>query len=581
MKTIVAGITFLGLLTAPAHAQPLKVYILAGQSNMEGHAAVRTFDYIGLDPATRPMLADMRGADGAPTICDNVWISYLTGSETNIIKEGRLTAGYGALGGEAKIGPEFTFGITMSKRLDEPILIIKTAWGGKSLHTDFRSPSGGNYELSTAQRDALIRRGIDVEAWQAEKDRATGRYYRLMMDHVNAVLKDIGRICPAYEPEAGYELAGFVWFQGWNDMVDGQAYPDRDKPGGYDLYSELLAHFIRDVRKDLSAPDLPFVIGVMGVGGPGQQIEFRNAMEAPARLDEFKDSVVAVRTETFWDFDIERALPKQHAVNKLRDTAHELGPDGRMARRQAGIPGWETLGMPEQEDRVWRHLSVDPRLAEEIMPAGDAKRFRDVALPAELERWFMPEFDDGGWQAGKAPIGKGVWTRGGKTVHNNSDWGEGEFLLMRTVFEVNNLDPYVQFRLSVLARQGFHVYLNGHKIHTYIWWKDDPYYRSIVLSDKETQHLRKGPNLLAVYANHHCDRRNPDPHASIDVALEGLTVEGQAYIMQEMERILPPEEQAIVAGSSNAGFHYLGSAKMMGQIGRAFAEAILNLREVP
>ncbi len=42
---------------------------------------------------------------------------------------------------------------------------------------------------------------------------------------------------------------------------------DADKPGGYDLYGQLLASFIRDVRKDLSAPKMPFVIGVMGIGG--------------------------------------------------------------------------------------------------------------------------------------------------------------------------------------------------------------------------------------------------------------------------------------------------------------------------
>ncbi|CAN5823386.1 hypothetical protein BH11VER1_BH11VER1_24070 [soil metagenome] len=33
-------------------AKPLKVFILAGQSNMEGHAKVETFDYIGDDPAS-------------------------------------------------------------------------------------------------------------------------------------------------------------------------------------------------------------------------------------------------------------------------------------------------------------------------------------------------------------------------------------------------------------------------------------------------------------------------------------------------------------------------------------------------
>ena len=47
-----------------AHTAPLKVFVLAGQSNMEGHAKVDTFDYIGDDPATVPLLREMRGPDG-------------------------------------------------------------------------------------------------------------------------------------------------------------------------------------------------------------------------------------------------------------------------------------------------------------------------------------------------------------------------------------------------------------------------------------------------------------------------------------------------------------------------------------
>ena len=47
--TMAAGVISL---CSSAAAKPLKVYILAGQSNMEGHAAVRTFDHIGMDPAT-------------------------------------------------------------------------------------------------------------------------------------------------------------------------------------------------------------------------------------------------------------------------------------------------------------------------------------------------------------------------------------------------------------------------------------------------------------------------------------------------------------------------------------------------
>ena len=143
--------TILALMYCPVLAQsgekdgktPLKIYILAGQSNMEGHARIETFDYIGDDPATAPILKEMRAADGTPRVCDNVWITYLTGSkDSNGEGTGKLTAGFGSRqnptqsGG--KIGPEFTFGIYMNKLVNEPILLIKTAWGGKSLHTDFR-----------------------------------------------------------------------------------------------------------------------------------------------------------------------------------------------------------------------------------------------------------------------------------------------------------------------------------------------------------------------------------------------------------------------------------------------------------
>ena len=77
--------------------------------------------------------------------------------------------------------------------------------------------------------------GKDVEKIKAEKAEKTGHYYRLMMEHVDKVLGDIKRVYPGYDPAQGHELAGFVWFQGWNDMVDSGTYPDRRKPGGYDI----------------------------------------------------------------------------------------------------------------------------------------------------------------------------------------------------------------------------------------------------------------------------------------------------------------------------------------------------------
>jgi len=77
MKYFATFLTTVLFAAAGAEAKPLKVFILAGQSNMEGPANISTFDYIGDDPATAPMLKMMRGADGKPAVCDGAWISYL------------------------------------------------------------------------------------------------------------------------------------------------------------------------------------------------------------------------------------------------------------------------------------------------------------------------------------------------------------------------------------------------------------------------------------------------------------------------------------------------------------------------
>jgi hypothetical protein len=110
--------------------------------------------------------------------------------------------------------------------------------------------------------------GVDAFALLVNGVPATSHYYRLMIEHVRKVLDDVKRVYPGYDAAQGYELGGFVWLQGFNDMVDGHVYPNHNKTNRFDLYSKLLAHFIRDVRMDLAALNLPFVIGVMGVGGP-------------------------------------------------------------------------------------------------------------------------------------------------------------------------------------------------------------------------------------------------------------------------------------------------------------------------
>ena len=376
MKLLLPLLAFIALFSShslAAEKKPLKVFILAGQSNMEGHARIETFDYIGDDPATAPLLKMMRGADGKPTVAEGAWISYLTGrydGSANGEGTGKLTAGFGARGDKptedgGKIGPEFTFGLTMDAALKEPVLIIKTAWGGRSLNTEFRPPSAGPYEFSEARIAQMQKQGKDIAAEKAAKAKETGRFYRYMVEHVKKVLADPKRVCPAYDPAAGYEIAGFVWFQGFNDLVDGNTYPTGadGKTRDYTRYGVWMADFIRDVRKDLGAPKMPFVIGVLGVGGLKANdgtVAFQKAMAAPSLLPEFKGHVTAVPTAPFWAEELAAIEEKRGKIRAMAATLKNKsknGPnkDGTMtdAQQKEYLKKYEAEVISPEEAAKW------------------------------------------------------------------------------------------------------------------------------------------------------------------------------------------------------------------------------------
>src|SRR5215217_8179273 len=102
--------------------KPVKVFILAGQSNMEGKAKLSLLEYQAAQPATRGLFAHLR-KDDKWVERDDVCIKFLD-------RKGKLTVGYGSPG---CIGPELEFGNVVGDRYEEPVLLIKTAWGGRSL----------------------------------------------------------------------------------------------------------------------------------------------------------------------------------------------------------------------------------------------------------------------------------------------------------------------------------------------------------------------------------------------------------------------------------------------------------------
>jgi hypothetical protein len=270
----------------------VKVFILAGQSNMEGKAKLPLLEYQVKQPATRPLFAHFE-KDGQWVERDDVFIKFLD-------RKGPLKAGYGSPG---CIGPELQFGWSAGDHFREPVLLIKAAWGGRSLRRDFRSPSVGLPPDAALQKMLVETRKKKPEATLDDIKQLFGASWREMMKEVTGVLSDPGAEFPAL---AGYqpELCGFVWFQGWNDMIDAEATAE---------YASNLAHFIRDVRRETKSPALPFVVVQMGVDGlkanEGVQ-RFKAAQAEAAALPEFSGTVKLVKSDAFWDTDAEAVFKK-------------------------------------------------------------------------------------------------------------------------------------------------------------------------------------------------------------------------------------------------------------------------------
>jgi alpha-galactosidase len=295
MNKLLAGLLLLAGPAVVRAADPpgaVKVFILAGQSNMEGKAKVSLLEYQLQQPATRDRFKHLQ-KDGQWIEREDVWIKYLD-------RKGKLTVGYGS---PKCIGPELEFGLVVGDRYSEPVLLIKTAWGGRSLSRDFRSPSAGLPGPEVLDRMLAELKKRNAKATLDDVKKTFGASYRAMLDDVNATLLNLKAHFPSYAGQ-GYELAGFVWFQGWNDMISAPSTAE---------YTANLTHFINDVRHDLQAPKLPFVLGQMGVGGlkPDANVQrFRNAQAAVMNTAAFKGNVALVKTDVYWDTEAEAVFKK-------------------------------------------------------------------------------------------------------------------------------------------------------------------------------------------------------------------------------------------------------------------------------
>jgi len=272
---------------------PVKVFILAGQSNMQGHASLRTLEYLIYNKETAKEYEQWKKREGGWAERSDVWV-WTTDQGG---RHGKLTPGFG--GNAMEIGPELGFGWVMGEHMGSQVLLIKTCWGGRSVKRDFLSPG------SALPSDEQLK--VELERARKRRPKTTmddikaryGKAYRDTVAHVNEVLGDLRKYFPTYDEKRGYELAGLVFFQGWNDLVDGSQRGEK-----YVNYTKRLGQMIKDLRRDLKAPNLPVVIGELGVGG--KVGDFQKAQAAVTELPGLKGNVKLAKTTQFWDAELEK-----------------------------------------------------------------------------------------------------------------------------------------------------------------------------------------------------------------------------------------------------------------------------------
>jgi alpha-galactosidase len=223
---------------------------------------------------------------------DDVWYKGLVTAGANKW----LSVGCGA--GANNIGPELGFGHVLGNHHDEPVLIIKSSQGNRSLGWDFLPPGSRQFEL-----DGKVYAGYKESP--ASWDKGTtpkkinwyaGKQYDDCFQAVHEVLDNFGRHFPQWK-ERGYEIGGFAWWQGHKD--GGGVHALR--------YEQNLVQLIKTLRNEFNVPQAPFVIATIGFGG--WKMDGPHKIVADAQLavsgergkyPEFKDNVLTVEIRDFW-----------------------------------------------------------------------------------------------------------------------------------------------------------------------------------------------------------------------------------------------------------------------------------------
>ena len=305
--------------TQPADLKkPVKVFILMGQSNMLGMGELGpettkgTLAYLTKTQKRYPHLVDEAGNWTSRRDVRYVFVMHNRGN-MQLVQNDWLTV-------QGKtIGPELQFGHIMGQVLDEPVLILKTCIGNRSLGWDLLPPGSERFTF-----DGKTYAGYkdDTPSWvEGEEKKPVAWYAGKQYDDDTANAKKVLSDLIKYYPGAAtYEVAGFVWWQGHKDQ----------NPAHASRYEQNLVKLIQCLRRDFEVPNAPFVLAT-GCGNPGrtglglQIAEAQLAMNDSQKHPEFAGNVKCVDSRDFWrEVDVSPKAQDYH-YNRNAETYMEVG----------------------------------------------------------------------------------------------------------------------------------------------------------------------------------------------------------------------------------------------------------------
>jgi len=301
-----------------AKKKPVKVYILIGQSNMIGFGRINpdtvkgTLSYLTSKEGKYPHLLDN---NGKWVKRNDVWYVQTT--------VGHRQHWLQPLDEYRHIGPELQFGHILGEYHDETVLILKASQGNRSLGWDILPPGSKRFTY-----DGITYAGYkdSTPSWTEGQPKNpvnwyAGKQYDDYVSDIHMVLDSLPKYFPDYKNQ-GYEIAGFVWWQGHKDQ----------NPAHASRYEFNLVNLIESLRREFKVPQAPFVLATIAFEGwklANDGLTIANAQLAVSgengKYPQFKRNVKTVEVRDFWRDKAESPSGADYHYNHNAETHIEVG----------------------------------------------------------------------------------------------------------------------------------------------------------------------------------------------------------------------------------------------------------------